>query len=153
MLSLWITTLMSFNGAWNIRLVSITSNALFMSVAQSIVIFGPIDHVGWCKASFGVTCASWSGDRSLNAPPDAVMKYLLGFDVSPIRHCQSALGSESTGIMLPPCFLSSFFRWSPAITIASLFESATDLPTDNAAAAAGSPSMPAVACIRRSTSV
>ena len=35
-----------------------TSSPLFISVAESIVIFGPIRHVGCCSASSGVTRAS-----------------------------------------------------------------------------------------------
>ncbi len=35
-----------------------TSSPLFISVAESMVILGPMDHVGWAKAAAGVTFAS-----------------------------------------------------------------------------------------------
>ena len=43
-----------------------------MSVDESIVIFGPIDQVGWARASSTVTSASSAFDRPRNGPPDAV---------------------------------------------------------------------------------
>jgi len=36
---------------------SITSSPLFISVAESIVIFAPIDHVGWVSACSALTCS------------------------------------------------------------------------------------------------
>ena len=51
---------------------SITSRPLFMSVAESIVIFAPIVQVGCRSASAGVTARSSSAARPRNGPPDAV---------------------------------------------------------------------------------
>ena len=43
-----------------------------MSVDESTVIFGPIDHVGWARASSTVTSARSARVRPRNGPPDAV---------------------------------------------------------------------------------
>ena len=56
------------NSSW----ASITSRPLFISVLESIVILGPIDHVGCASASSTVTSASSSADRPRNGPPLAV---------------------------------------------------------------------------------
>ncbi len=45
-----------------------SSSPLFASVAESIVIFGPIDHVGCASASSTVTDSSSSADRFRNGP-------------------------------------------------------------------------------------
>ncbi len=42
----WITTSMASGAAPNSQCASITSRPLFISVAESIVIFRPICHVG-----------------------------------------------------------------------------------------------------------
>ena len=59
-------------GTPNSQCASITSRPLFISVAESIVIFGPICHVGCFSASAAVTFASAASDRPRNGPPDAV---------------------------------------------------------------------------------
>ena len=51
---------------------SITSRPLFMRVDESMVILGPIDHVGWASASATVTAPSRSAGQPRNGPPDAV---------------------------------------------------------------------------------
>ena len=56
----------------NSQCASITSRPLFISVAESMVIFRPIRHVGCCSASAAVTSASSDADRPRNGPPDAV---------------------------------------------------------------------------------
>ena len=48
------------------------SSALFIIVAESTVILGPIDQVGWARASAGVTVASASRGVVRNGPPLAV---------------------------------------------------------------------------------
>ena len=50
----WITTSIRSYGSSKRKCASITSRPLFASVAESIVIFGPIDQVGWTSASSGV---------------------------------------------------------------------------------------------------
>ena len=54
------------------KCASITSRPLFASVAESIVIFGPMIQVGCASASSGVTSASSSRVRPRNGPPLAV---------------------------------------------------------------------------------
>ena len=54
------------------RCASISSRPLLARVAESIVIFGPMFHVGWASASAGVTSASSSAERPRNGPPEAV---------------------------------------------------------------------------------
>ena len=49
-----------------------TSSPLFISVAESMVIFGPMFHVGCRSASPGVTSASSAADRPRKGPPEAV---------------------------------------------------------------------------------
>ena len=50
-----------------------TSRPLFMSVAESMVIFPPIAQVGCASASSTVTDCSAARERPRNGPPDAVM--------------------------------------------------------------------------------
>ena len=52
------------NSSW----ASITSRPLFISVLESIVIFGPIDHVGWASASSTPTSASSAAVRPAERP-------------------------------------------------------------------------------------
>ena len=68
----WTTTSIRSGGASKSQRASITSSPLFMSVAESTVIFGPIRHVGWSSASSGVTASSSAAGRSRNGPPEAV---------------------------------------------------------------------------------
>ena len=54
------------------KCASISSRPLLASVAESIVIFGPICQVGCASASLGLTSASSSRVRPRNGPPEAV---------------------------------------------------------------------------------
>ena len=56
------------NNSW----ASITSRPLFISVEESTVIFGPIDHVGCARAWSTVTPSSSARVRPRNGPPEAV---------------------------------------------------------------------------------
>src|SRR3989304_1116950 len=67
------------------HLASIPSRPLFMRVAQSTVIFLPMDHLGCLNASSGVTASSLSVGRLRNGPPEAV---------SIILNTSSLLGPE-----------------------------------------------------------
>ena len=71
-LSGWITTSTCSGSSWNSQRASMTSRALFIRVAESIVIFGPICQVGCFRASSGVTSASSRADRPRNGPPEEV---------------------------------------------------------------------------------
>ncbi len=52
---------------------SITSRPLFISVAESTVIFAPIAQVGWLSACSTVTSVSSARVRPRNGPPEAVI--------------------------------------------------------------------------------
>ena len=66
------TTSICEAGTPNSQCASITSRPLFISVAESMVIFGPICQVGCFSASAAVTSASALSDRPRNGPPEAV---------------------------------------------------------------------------------
>ena len=68
----WTTTSMRSYPTPNSSWASITSRPLFMRVDESTVIFGPIFHVGWARASSMVTDASSARLRPRNGPPLAV---------------------------------------------------------------------------------
>src|SRR5260370_6766529 len=114
-----------------------TSSPLFIRVAESTVIFGPIDQRGWFSACSTVT---WSRSRSgcaQNGPPLAVITRRRTFlRSSPHRHCQMALCSESTGLM--PLGPAARITSSPAITSTSLVARAISLPAWRAARVGGS---------------
>ncbi len=120
-----------------------------MSVAESTVTFGPIDHRGWLRACSTVTWSRSSAGWAQNGPPLAVMisrRTLLR--CSPHRHCQIALCSESTGRMprLPAAFITS----PPAITSTSLVASATSFPASSAAIVGARARAPGMATTTRS---
>ncbi len=68
----WITTPIWSADRSNSQRASMISRALFINVAESTVIFGPIAQVGWARASATVTWASCSGENVRNGPPLAV---------------------------------------------------------------------------------
>ena len=65
------TSILSY-GTPKSQWASISSSPLFASVAESIVIFGPICQVGCESASSTVTPSSSARERPRNGPPDAV---------------------------------------------------------------------------------
>ena len=67
-----MTTSIRSPGTPKSQCASMTSSPLFISVAESIVIFRPIRHVGCFNASLGLTVASWLREWPRNGPPDAV---------------------------------------------------------------------------------
>ena len=71
-LSGWITTSSCSGSSSKSQRASITSSALFIRVAESIVILGPIRQVGCLRASSGVTSVSSLRVRPRNGPPDEV---------------------------------------------------------------------------------
>ena len=94
----WMTTDMAEKATSYSQRASITSNPLLASVAESIVIFAPIVHVGWRSARSGVTVARSATLESRNGPPDAVShRRSTAACRSPTRHCQMAECSESIG--------------------------------------------------------
>ena len=67
------TTSICSAGRSNSQWASMTSRALFISVAESMVIFRPICQVGWLRACSTVACSTFSAGQSRSAPPEAVM--------------------------------------------------------------------------------
>src|SRR6266540_525073 len=133
--------------------VSTTSYPLFASVAESIVTFGPIFHVGCRSASSAVTPSSSPSGRSRKGPPDAVSATRETSSIrSPTRHCQSAQCSLSTGRSRSPAPPASGRTRCPPVTSTSLFASATRFPASRAAIVGARPAMPGVATRTRSTS-
>ena len=130
-----------------------TSSPLFINVAESMVILGPIDHVGWRNASSGVTAPRSAAGRSRNGPPDAVSMYRR--TSRPVRdhrrtgesRCARCRQGESPRRgAAPPATIRR-----PAITSTSLLASATVFPASMAASVAPSAAVPADAHSTRST--
>ena len=56
-------------------------------VAESMVIFAPMDQLGWRRASVRVAEAIISCDHVRNGPPEAVIiSFLIDSGLSPTRH-------------------------------------------------------------------
>ena len=96
------TTSMRSMGMPKRRFASITSSPLLTKVAELMVITGPIDQVGWLRASATLTWASSSFDLPLKGPPLAVrMRRRTSAAEPPRKHCATALCSESTAMICP----------------------------------------------------
>ena len=122
-----------------------TSNALFTSVAESIVIFGPIRQVGCASASSGVTDASGAGlaaaersaaggqDETLHVstsvPPPGIARW-------PSARCRSGAGGRADRRRAASSAAAT--RWPP-VTSVSLLASATRRPDRSAASTAAAP--------------
>ena len=151
MLCGWTMTDTCAVGKSNNQRASMTSNPLFISVAESIVILSPIFHVGCCSASATRMPAKSSAGRCRNGPPDAVrMIRLTSAWRWPCRAWNTALCSLSTGRSCPPRLAASRVINSPDTTSASLLASATSLPARTAASVEGRPSAPTSAATTRS---
>ena len=110
-------------------------------------------HVGWRSAASGVAAAASCGVQVRNGPPDAVrMRRASSTGRRPVRHCSTALCSESTGTISPPPSRAARVTRSPAITRVSLFASATRLPARSAARVASSPAAPTIPLMTIATS-
>ena len=100
-------------------------------------------HVGWRRASSGVAAAARSFVQVRNGPPEAVrMRRASSVRGRPVRHCSTALCSESTGTISPPPSRAARVTSSPAMTRVSLLARATRLPARSAASVASSPAAP-----------
>ena len=138
----------------NSQCASMTSRPLFISVAESMVIFGPMRQVGWRSASSGVTSrergaagsrgtvrptrsGSAGGSRAARAVQALVDGVVLAVD-----------GQDGDAAARAP--RSS--RSSPAMTSISLLASAMVLPASIAASTASSPAVPDEANSTTSTS-
>ena len=95
---------------------SITSNPLFMRVAESMVIRFPIFQVGWFKAC-PIVIEGNSDFGVFNGPPEAVSQMRCTSSIRPPRmHWCTALCSLSTGSSGLPCLRASAATSSPAAT-------------------------------------
>ena len=102
-----------------------------MSDAESMVILGPMVHVGCARASAAVTRSSSSRLRPKKGPPEHVSHMqCTSLLRSPTRHWKMALCSESTGSTRPG--LAIGMSRSPPATRASLLAGAQTLPARSA---------------------
>src|SRR5918993_4243754 len=137
------TTRTSSNATPKRWCASITSRPLFIMVAESMVIFGPIRHVGCFSASSGPTSTSLAFSKEKNGPPDAVNNIsLISSPRLPSRHWKIAECSESTGIMR--LLAARSITHSPPATSDSLLARATRLPSCRAPTVAARPAKPTI---------
>ncbi len=135
------------------KCASISSRPLFASVAESIVIFGPIDQVGCASASSTVTDSSSARERFRKGPPEAVSTTESTVSAArPSRHWKTAECSLSTGSSAPPPRFQASSARSPAATRLSLFASASVTPRSSAHSVAPTPAKPTTAFRTRSGS-
>ena len=117
-----------------------------MSVAESMVIFGPMLQVGCASACSGVARASSSSDAVRNGPPEPVRRSSSTAASPPplpaARHWNSALCSLSTGITRAPEARAAATTKGPPATMLSLFARASVAPHSSAASVARRPAAP-----------
>mmetsp|Transcript_210 Transcript_210/g.921 ORF Transcript_210/g.921 Transcript_210/m.921 type:complete len:232 (-) Transcript_210:136-831(-) len=127
-----------------------TSSDLFISVAESHVIFWPMSQFGCvvalaCSASGSLAAISriCSSSKSRKAPPEAV-RIIRRRPPSgmPWMHWKSAECSLSAGRILTPCFWMSGTMWGPPAISVSLFASAMSLPALMASTVGCRPAQP-----------
>ena len=121
-----------------------TSRPLFISVDESTVIFGPIDHVGWASASSTVTSASDAGARPRNGPPLAVSTRRASSDGPAAAQALvdgAVLGVDRAGSRPRACRARRRPPGPPAMSD-SLLASARRFPAARAASVTGSPAKP-----------
>src|ERR1035437_3671048 len=166
-----MTTEIAEKGTSYSQCASMISRPLLAMVAESIVIFAPIRHVGWRSACSGVAVARSATLACRKGPPEAVSskRATLAWR-SPTRHCQIAECSESMGRSQPSGLASGWFgspvavavpaarprtsgitRWPPATSV-SLLAVATTFPALSAASTDRRATNPPVATRTRSTS-
>ena len=114
-----------------------------MSVAESIVIFGPICQVGCLRASSGVTSSSCLRVRPRNGPPEDVRITRRTSRAAPaLSAWKIAECSLSTGRICVPRDRASSMTSGPATTSVSLLARATVLPASSAAQVPRRPTAP-----------
>ena len=124
-----------------------------MSVAESMVIFPPIAHVGCRRACSTVTPASSSRDRPRNGPPEAVIVSRSSVPGgSPVSRWWIAVCSESIGMICAPVASARAVTSSPPTTSDSLLASARSIPSVRATIVGPSPAEPTIALSTRSAS-
>ncbi len=127
------------------------SSPLFIIVAESMVIFGPIDQLGCLSACSRVAPRIASMGQSRNGPPEAVRMIRRTSSRSPAPNAwKIALCSESTGSTVAPAAAARCIKMLPAQTRHSLLASATMAPRSAAASVGASPAAPVIAAITQS---
>ena len=145
MLCGWMSTSIFSAGTPKSHLASITSKPLFISVAESMVIFAPMFHVGWRNASAAVTVSNCSWEYLRKGPPEQVSNILsISFRSSPTRHWKMAECSLSTGRMGAWCSCASWSISSPATTNVSLLARHIFFPALMARMVEGRPAKPTI---------
>ena len=116
-----MSTCMRSAGTPKSQRASITSKPLFMSVAESMVIFAPMSHVGCFRASAAVTVCNCSCVNLRKGPPEQVSRiFSISLSPSPTRLWKMAECSLSTGRMGTWYSSASWQMSSPATTSVSL---------------------------------
>ena len=111
-----------------------------------MVIFPPISHVGWARASATVTPSRFSWTRPRKGPPEAVRtKRSTVPGRSAASSWNSAECSESTGSICAPVARASSITSSPPTTSDSLLASARSIPSPSVATVGRSPAEPTMA--------
>ena len=117
-----------------------------MSVAESMVIFGPIFQVGWLSASSTVAAWMRARSQSRNGPPLAVMRISrTSCGPRPASSWCRAQCSESTGSSSPPPSASAWRMSAPPTTRLSLLATQTRRPLRRAASTLARPAAPTTA--------
>src|SRR5262245_14872956 len=130
-----------------------TSRPLFISVAESIVILGPICHTGCASASLTEALASSARVQPRKGPPEPVrITRLRSSRRSPRRHSARAACSESTGTSRSGSPLIRSTTRSPPTTRLSLLASASIFPACSAASVGLRPAGPTSALSTMSAS-
>ena len=138
-----ITSILS-SGMSNRRAASIISSPLFIIVAESMVIFAPIDQFGCLRACSAVTSLSSSAFLPKNGPPDAVrISFFICFlSGQPCMDWNIAECSLSTGSISTRRSFARLITVSPPATSVSLFARAIRLPASIALTVGNSPAIP-----------
>ena len=123
-----------------------------MSVAESTVIFAPIDQLGCRSASAAVIPSSSLAVLPRNGPPDAVrMIFLSAARSLPCSDWKIALCSLSTGSRSTPFSSAASITSRPPATSVSLLASATVFLAAMAASVGRRPTIPTTALHTTST--
>ena len=137
------TTSIRSNGTSNSQCASMTSRPLFISVAESIVIFAPICHVGCRRACSTVTPSS--AGRGPPAERAARRRQHEAADLAGRRSRQALEERAVLGVdrqQRTPCSRAARVISAPAITSVSLLASAMVRPARIAASVGTRPAAP-----------
>ena len=148
MLCGWMSTCIFFGGWLKSHFASMTSNPLFMRVAESMVIFAPMSQVGCLSASPAVTVCSCSSDSLRKGPPEQVSSiFSMESSDSPTMDWKMAECSLSMGRMGTLFSPASWQMSCPATTSVSLLASSIFLWALMAWMVGESPAKPTIAAM------